>query len=399
MAATATLINDIKTLGESITKELSKDDPSSSHCLELLATLSSTLSVPPNNNSSNSNSDQINMTSVLEQTLIGKTLTKAVKSFKRHKRTSTTIASTSSTTTQQESDHPQWQACVQTAETLIANLKQTVSREHANMKAKKEQESRDESIKPGLPKSVAAYRARLVSQNKEMYKDPPVLPPPCIMVQETFVSLPTRSDGKDGTKGEFTFVCGEDTSIAKLIQEFKPNCSPEEILRAGGFGGTYFRPIVSAVTNIRYKSAQVLESTVRPEWIQGLDTKTYLTSNTYSSSINKYKVKCGGSLGMWESSGWIADCDPYGWFQWYCRFYQGRRCSDDERQIGRWLKSAGPKGRFRSQLCNKILAAGGMSHVQDERISPVIRQTLLHWGLEVTESILKQHGKRIGKKS
>ena len=48
----------------------------------------------------------------------------------------------------------------------------------------------------------------------------------------------------------------------------------------------------------------------------------------------------------------------YGWYQWYCRFYQGRRCSDDARQISRWLKSAGPKGRFRSQLCNKILAAG-----------------------------------------
>merc|ERR1712025_882347 len=78
-------------------------------------------------------------------------------------------------------------------------------------------------------------------------------------------------------------------------------------------------------------------------------------SQVYRKHINKYGVKCGGSLGMWESSGWISDSDPYGWFQWYCRFYNGRRCEDDSRQISRWLKSAGAKGRFRSQLCNKIL--------------------------------------------
>lgn len=91
----------------------------------------------------------------------------------------------------------------------------------------------------------------------------------------------------------------------------------------------------------------------------------------------------------------VLDCDPYGWFQWYCRFYQGRRCSDDARQVSRWLKSAGPKGRFRSQLCNKILAAN-TSH-DDRSISPVIRQTMLHWGLDITPQVLEQHRKRVGK--
>mmetsp|Transcript_22066 Transcript_22066/g.51900 ORF Transcript_22066/g.51900 Transcript_22066/m.51900 type:complete len:124 (-) Transcript_22066:95-466(-) len=121
----------------------------------------------------------------------------------------------------------------------------------------------------------------------------------------------------------------------------------------------------------------------------------WLTSSTYRNNINKYRVKCGGSLGMWESSGWIVDVDPYGWYQWYCRFYQGRRCSDDARQISRWLKSAGPKGRFRSQLCNKILAAAARH--DDVSISPVIRQTLLHWGLEITPEVLEKHIKRVGK--
>lgn len=96
--------------------------------------------------------------------------------------------------------------------------------------------------------------------------------------------------------------------------------------------------------------------------------------------------------------GWIADSDPYGWFQWYCRFYRGRRCNDDERQISRWLKSAGPKGRFRSQLCNKIIGQGAISQINNVSISPVIRQTLLHWGLEITEAVLRKHGKRVGAK-
>ncbi|KAL7448726.1 hypothetical protein ACHAWC_000872, partial [Mediolabrus comicus] len=174
--------------------------------------------------------------------------------------------------------------------------------------------------------------------------------------------------------------------------EFHPNRTPEEVLRSGSFGGTYFRPITSAVTNISYKSDEVLKDTVDPSWISGLNKSSMLTSSKYSTAVNKYKVKCGGSLGMWESSGWISNSDPYGWFQWYCRFYSGRRCSDDIRQIKRWCKSAGLKGRFRSQICNKILAAGTVC--DDVRISPVIRQTLLHWGLEITDDVLNKHRNR-----
>ena len=65
----------------------------------------------------------------------------------------------------------------------------------------------------------------------------------------------------------------------------------------------------------------------------------------YDPTVNTYKVKCGGDLEMWESSGWIKEVDPYGWFMWYCRFYLGRRCEDDERQIGRWKNCTGPKGK------------------------------------------------------
>ena len=80
-------------------------------------------------------------------------------------------------------------------------------------------------------------------------------------------------------------------------------------MRAGSFGGTYYRPITSAVTNIQYNSNDVLRDSVDPKWIEGLDKKLMLTSSTYRTSVNKYGVKCGGSLGMWESSGWISDAD------------------------------------------------------------------------------------------
>ena len=173
---------------------------------------------------------------------------------------------------------------------------------------------------------------------------------------------------------------------------FRPNLSPEEVLNAGAFGGGYFRSITSSVTGLKYKPDEVIASTLHPSWYASLDKKKYLTNSTYDKSVNKYGVSCGGSLGMWESSGWISNVDPYGWFQWYCRFFSGRRTSDDERQIDRWRKCAGPTGRFRSQLCNLIIKNG--AEPDDERISPVIRQSLLHWGFEVTAEKLDAHKKR-----
>ena len=52
------------------------------------------------------------------------------------------------------------------------------------------------------------------------------------------------------------------------------------------------------------------------DWFKGLNIKRQVTSSVYHNEVNTYKVKCGGSLEMWESSGWIHKQDPYGWFQW-----------------------------------------------------------------------------------
>jgi hypothetical protein len=240
-----------------------------------------------------------------------------------------------------------------------------------------------------LPSTVEEYANRLKKQSKDLYKNPPALPPPSVKFTDVDRVSKVPQRDKSGRFAFEAFSQIDNATTLKIVKQFRPNRSPEEILRGGAFGGTYFRSITSAVTNQTYDGSQVVRETLPDSWRISLNEATYLTSSKYRVEINKYGVKCGGSLGMWESSGWIADSDPYGWFQWYCHFFQGRRSSDDVRQIQRWMGVAGPKGRFKSQLCNKILAAN--THMTDTSISPVIRQTLWHWGLELTEELLKEH--------
>lgn len=193
---------------------------------------------------------------------------------------------------------------------------------------------------------------------------------------------------------------------------FRPNRSPKEILQAGAFGGTYFRTITSGVTG---EVCFVCPSGVRDDinvdliscrqtyrdawrelpadWIVGLDVRTQVASATYREGVNKYGVKCGQSKEAWEASGWIIAQDPFGWFQWYCRFFQGRRSSDDDRQISRWFGIAGPKGRWKTDLVKKVLLA--RAAFDDASVSPVVRQTLLHWGFELTEAEFARVSKRL----
>lgn len=228
--------------------------------------------------------------------------------------------------------------------------------------------------------SAKAYRDLLIKQKKELYKDPPVLPPAGIKLIGIGASEPVMSRN---AKGDL---------VAKDYPEFRPNLTPAEVMQRGSFGGTYFRPIESAVTGEKYSSEVWKE--YPKEWFEGLNIGKQVASSKYDPAVNKYGVKCGGSIGMWESSGWISELDPYGWFQWYCRFYQGRRTTDDERQIGRWKSGHGPKGRFRCQLMNKIIA--GKTDVDCVGISPVIRQTCQHWGYCPTQADLDAHKKKKG---
>jgi len=163
--------------------------------------------------------------------------------------------------------------------------------------------------------------------------------------------------------------------------DFRPNKTPKEVMQAGSFGGGYFRNIKSGVTKEAYKDAW---KEFPSDWVEGLKINLQVANQTYDKNKNKYKVKCGSTLDDWESSGWIKAQDPYGWFQWYCRFYLGRRTSDDQRQLARWKSF---DSRFKKNLINKIKKAN--TKYNDFTISPVIRQSLLHWAIEVTEHDLK----------
>ena len=175
-----------------------------------------------------------------------------------------------------------------------------------------------------------------------------------------------------------------------IHKQFKPNKTPKQVFKMGAFGGTYFRPIHSSITGEDYTPKQAMKGLPK-EWFKDLDIDTMVTSSKYDKNVNKYKVKCGSTLEAWESSGWIHEQDPYGWFQWFCRYKNGRRTDDDERQIGRWLKLAGPNGRFRRTLMNKIIKEG--TTYDDFSISPVIRQVLLHWGYQLTKKDLDDYKK------
>jgi len=193
-------------------------------------------------------------------------------------------------------------------------------------------------------------------------------------------------DGTKNARGELVF---------DGVDDFRPNRTPKEVLHAGSFGGTYFRPIYSSVTKKNY-GPEVYEE-LPGDWLKGLNKKTQVASPNYDVDVNKFKVKCGGSLEMWETSGWIVEQDPYGWFQWYCRFFQGRRSDDDERQIGRWKRCAGVKGRWRNNLVTKVFNSG-KKKFDDPSVSPVVRQTLLHWGYELTEKDYDAQAKIVAKR-
>ena len=156
---------------------------------------------------------------------------------------------------------------------------------------------------------------------------------------------------------------------------FTPNKTPVEMTIEGAFGGTNFRDIYSGVNGKWYQN-----SWKESDFLKDIDSKLY-SSNYYDVKVNKYGVKCGTSLRFGENKGWINEQDPYGWFQWYCRYYYGRRSSDDSRQIKRWLSIV---NRFKGILVKMIKDKG--TKFDDFSVSPKIRQILLHWGYELVES-------------
>jgi hypothetical protein len=100
--------------------------------------------------------------------------------------------------------------------------------------------------------------------------------------------------------------------------DFRPDLTPSEMLELGVFGGKYL-------------------TDTRGEFPADWFAKAKLSPQRTDPDLNFFGVDASQPLSVWRAKGWIHPDDPRGWFQWYCRYYMGRRLPDeDARQIGRW---------------------------------------------------------------
>lgn len=135
--------------------------------------------------------------------------------------------------------------------------------------------------------------------------------------------------------------------------DFTPDLSPKEMLALGVFCGKYM-------------------TDCRKEFPRDWFSHAKLSPEKRDCSLNYFKVDASKPLSYWKQKGWIYKDDPRGWFQWYCRYYMGRRISgEDERQIKRWRAIR----RHIAQL-KKNCERG------DELCRPRQRQALLHWAYD-----------------
>jgi hypothetical protein len=99
--------------------------------------------------------------------------------------------------------------------------------------------------------------------------------------------------------------------------EFRPDLTPAEMLGLGVFGGKYMTDCRDEFPASWFEVAKLSPEGRNPE-------------------LNCFGVDASQPLSVWRTKGWIHRDDPRGWFQWYCRYWRGRRMEDDARQIGRW---------------------------------------------------------------
>ena len=95
--------------------------------------------------------------------------------------------------------------------------------------------------------------------------------------------------------------------------EFKPELTPQEMFKIGVFGGAYFIGVDG-----------LIPSDIPKTWFVGVKLSV---SGEKQGSLNYFGVSASQPLKIWRQKGWIHPCDPHGWFQWYCRYYMGRRIS------------------------------------------------------------------------
>lgn len=156
---------------------------------------------------------------------------------------------------------------------------------------------------------------------------------------------------QQGYEYELSAPVGED-----FDPEFKPDLTPKDMLKLGVFGGVYMRDCEGEFPKDWFDRAKLAPKNVRQ----------------HVTSLNLFGTNASQPLSVWKEKGWINEADPRGWFQWYCRYYMGRRMPlEDARQIKRWKAMS----RHIAQLKNNCRA-------KDLLCRPRQRQAILHWAYD-----------------
>ena len=134
--------------------------------------------------------------------------------------------------------------------------------------------------------------------------------------------------------------------------DFRPELTPKELLEMGVFGGKYMTDCTDEFPKDWFENAKLCHERHVPEY-------------------NYFGINASKPLSYWREKGWIYSEDPRGWFQWYCRYYMGRRCPDDLRQIKRWKAMARHIAQVRKNCPEGVLVCRKKQ-----------RQALLHWAYD-----------------
>jgi len=134
--------------------------------------------------------------------------------------------------------------------------------------------------------------------------------------------------------------------------DFRPQLSPREMLLLGVFGGKYMTDCADEFPDDWFDCAK-------------------LNADRHAPELNLFGVNASQPLSEWRRKGWIHAIDPRGWFQWYCRYFMGRRSDDDARQIKRWKAMTRHIAQIRAH-CD----AGDLTCRKRQR------QALLHWAYD-----------------
>ena len=134
--------------------------------------------------------------------------------------------------------------------------------------------------------------------------------------------------------------------------QFIPELTPKEMLELGVFGGKYLNDCKREFPNDWFVNAKL--SAIKDE------------------KLNYFSVNASQPLSEWVNKGWIHPQDPRGWFQWYCRYFTGRRTlEEDQRQIKRWKAFRRHAGAIK-KYCEPY----------DFQCRKKQRQALLHWAYD-----------------